>query len=87
MNESIELTCASMALESPRSIEQELSPYPPLTLKSGTSPLLLAKNTSNSVLNWNSFDFLAVKSKSFSSLLSPLKASHLRCMVLIWRKW
>jgi hypothetical protein len=30
---------------------------------------------------------LAVKSKSFSSLLSPLKASHLRCMVLIWRKW
>ncbi|GMP31564.1 hypothetical protein CsSME_00005722 [Camellia sinensis var. sinensis] len=55
----------------------DLSSQLPLTLKSQTSSLVLAaKNTSNSVLNWISDDFLTLKSRSLGSELSETNASE-----------
>ncbi|GMP96009.1 hypothetical protein CsSME_00044841 [Camellia sinensis var. sinensis] len=54
----------------------DLSSQLPLTLKSQTSLALAAKNTSNSVLNWISYNFLTLKSKSLRSELSETNASE-----------
>lgn len=67
----------------PAYMMQDLSNQLPSILKSHISSLVLeATNTSNLDLNCKIEDFLTLKIRSFSFVLSPLKACHLLCAVI-----